>query len=75
MKGADRGRGRGPCTVQVSFREDGALLKDWFDFVGTACANSRYAEPEAEGVNPVLRSRNMPQSLVTLEILKAHSIK
>lgn len=56
--GADRGSGLGPCTVQVSLRPDverdakpGAVV---FEILGAA--SSKYADPDAEGVTPVLRT-------------------
>ena len=54
MKGDDLGKGRGPWTVQESFRAEAVGMRDWVLSVVGSC--SRYAEPEAEGVNPVLRT-------------------
>ncbi len=54
-KGVGRGSGRGPWTVQLSFRPAGV-----FDVSSSAASpggggsSSKYAEPEAEGVRPVL---------------------
>ena len=53
MKGAERGRGRAPCTVQVSFNEGEGEVGGWGDGEGES---SRYAEPEAEGVRFVWRT-------------------
>ena len=59
VKGADRGRGRGPWTVHVNFS-----VLDWFErypepgVVPEEGSSSRYAEPEAEGVKPVFRTIN-----------------
>ena len=47
-KGADLGSERGPWTLQLSFRPDTPDLN--------VVSISRYAEPDAEGVTPVLRS-------------------
>lgn len=58
-KGADLGSGRGPWTVQVSFRpeveRDARPVLEALGFRGEA-SSSRYADPEAEGVTPVLRT-------------------
>ena len=54
---AERGRGLGPLTVQVSFREDEVGVRDCDLEGGLGGASSRYADPEAEGVRPVLRTR------------------
>lgn len=56
VKGADRGSGRGPWTVQLIFSpEDERDDREVFDtFDGDSY--SRYAEPEADGVTPVLRT-------------------
>lgn len=48
-KGLDLGNDLGPWTVQLSFKPEHPDL----DEVST----SRYADPEAEGVTPVLRSK------------------
>lgn len=50
-KGVDLGRDLGPLTVQLSFNPETAPLPD--------ASISRYADPEAEGVTPVLRSSNI----------------
>lgn len=47
--GVDLGSALGPCTVQLSFRPETPGFADvWI---------SRYAEPEAEGVMPVTRTK------------------
>jgi hypothetical protein len=58
LNGADRGSGRGPCTVQVSFspefdKEDSDGVTEHGTVDG---ASSRYAEPDADGVTPVFRT-------------------
>ena len=57
-KGADFGSGRGPWTVQVSFRPEvesvarpGEVAFGFFE-----ASSSRYADPEAEGVTPVFKT-------------------
>ena len=57
-KGADLGSGRGPWTVQVSFRPDveSDAKPGVFVFVDLEASSSRYADPEAEGVTPVFRT-------------------
>lgn len=58
---ADRGSGFGPWTVQASFKADEGGIRD----LGLERAaareaegsNSRYEEPEAEGMRPVLRTK------------------
>ncbi len=55
-KGADRGRGRGPWTVHVSLRADALLARDLLAAVDMHGSSSRYADPEADGVKPVLRT-------------------
>lgn len=57
VKGADRGRGRGPWTVHVNF----STLDRFGRYLEPAAvpeegSSSRYAEPEAEGVKPVFRT-------------------
>lgn len=56
--GADLGRGRGPWTVQVSFKPEverearpGEVAFGFFE-----ASSSRYADPEAEGVTPVFKT-------------------
>ena len=72
MKGADLGSGRGPWTVHVNFSADGESKK----FLEPAVtvegdSSSRYAEPEAEGVNPVLRTgEKLPFQHWTVEVAK-----
>lgn len=57
-KAAERGRGLGPWTVHVSFKEEEEGVKD-FDCEGRAGgASSRYADPEAEGVRPVFKTNS-----------------
>jgi hypothetical protein len=56
VNGADRGSGRGPWTVHVIFRPEeervcGVEIGE-FD----KASNSRYADPEADGVTPVFRT-------------------
>jgi hypothetical protein len=46
--GKDRGNDLGPCTVQLSFKPETP--------VSTEVSISRYVEPAAEGVTPVLRT-------------------
>lgn len=48
-KGLDFGRDLGPWTLQLSFKPDSPVL----DEVST----SKNADPEAEGVTPVFRSK------------------
>ena len=55
-KGADRGRGRGPWTVHVSLRAGALHVRDLLAAVGVDDSSSKYAEPEADGVKPVLRT-------------------
>lgn len=63
---ADRGSGLGPWTVQVSFNADDGGIKD----VGLERAaasdadgsNSRYAEPAADGMRPVLTTAHGSES-------------
>lgn len=57
-KGAFLGSGRGPWTVQVSLRPEEERdvrpgLEVWVLGEGSS---SRYAEPDADGVTPVLRT-------------------
>lgn len=56
MNGADRGSGRGPWTVQLILSpeddSDERFLVAGFDWD----SYSRYADPEADGVTPVLRT-------------------
>lgn len=52
--GADFGSGRGPCTVQVSFSPES------FTESLSLPSSSRYADPDAEGVTPVLRTAYLP---------------
>lgn len=62
---ADRGSGLGPWTVQVSFNADDGGIKD----VGLERAaasdadgsNSRYAEPAADGMRPVLTTAHVSE--------------
>lgn len=66
-KGADRGSARGPWTVQLSLRPETPAFADvWI---------SRYADPEADGVTPVLRTDcNTSQWLVVgAEFGQSHS--
>lgn len=57
VNGDERGSGRGPCTVHVSFSAEADGMSEVVaSDGGTDGSNSRYAEPEAEGVRPVLRS-------------------
>ena len=57
MKDADLGRGRGPWTVHVSFRDDALDPSVGYGLVfASLCSSSKYAEPEADGVRPVLRT-------------------
>ncbi len=60
VKGADLGSGRGPCAVHDSFRAEDGLVRE-FALAAPAegGANSRYADPEAEGVSPVLRTNSV----------------
>ena len=56
-KGADLGSGRGPWTEHVSFSPD--VDNDARSGRENGCregSSSRYADPEAEGVIPVLRT-------------------
>lgn len=46
-KGIDLGSALGPCTVQLSLRPETPGFAE--------VCTSRYAEPDAEGVTPVLR--------------------
>lgn len=64
MKGADRGSGRGPCTVQVILSPDDD--RDESEARGNAACGSysRYAEPEADGVTPVLRTNQKNEQFV-----------
>lgn len=60
---ADLARGRGPWTEQEILREDVGgrklLVCEVLDFfLGGGLSSSRYADPEAEGVMPVLRTMN-----------------
>lgn len=56
MNGADRGSGRGPWTVQLILSPDDEREESFgFDDFDSD-SHSRYAEPEAEGVTPVLRT-------------------
>ncbi len=57
-KGADRGSGRGPWTVHVSFNpEVECEARPNFEELGAfEASSSRYAEPEADGVTPVFRT-------------------
>ena len=58
VNGADFGRGRGPWTVQMSFRpEDDEDKKVDLGFAAASDVSiSRYAEPDAEGVTPVFKT-------------------
>ena len=56
-KGADRGRGRGPWTVHVSLRAGALLARDLLPAIGVDGSSSKYAEPDADGVKPVLRTK------------------
>lgn len=47
-KGVDRGNALGPWTVQLNLRPETPGFTDVW--------TSRYAEPDAEGVTPVLRT-------------------
>ena len=72
MKGADRGSSRGPWTVHVNFSADGGSEK-FLEPAATAerDSSSRYAEPEAEGVNPVLRTgEKVPFQHRTVDVAK-----
>lgn len=58
---ADLAKGRGPWTAQDILREDvgGRKLLVGVDldfFLGEGVSSSRYADPEADGVMPVLRT-------------------
>lgn len=55
-KGAERGRGLGPCTVHVSFNEEEEGVKDFDCEERVGGASSRYADPDAEGVRPVFKT-------------------
>lgn len=60
---ADRGSGFGPWTVQASFRDDEGGIRD-LGFWRAACRDgegsySRYAEPDAEGMTPVLKTKRI----------------
>ena len=60
VKGADLGSGRGPCAVHDSFRvEVGLVRESALAAPAEGGASSRYADPEAEGVRPVLRTVNV----------------
>ena len=59
MKGADLGRGRGPCTVHVSFRLEETVEREVAFETAAEGSSSRYAEPEADGVRPVLRTKSI----------------
>ena len=65
--GADRGSGLGPWTVHASFKaEDGGIRDVGLDRAAARegeGSNSRYAEPEADGIRPVLRTRSLQFSL------------
>lgn len=67
-KGAFLGSGRGPWTVQVSLRPDVEReARPAVEFLGVLeGSSSRYADPDAEGVTPVLRTSNY--QLFTFEI-------
>lgn len=60
-KGADLGSGRGPWTVQVSFRpEVESEARPAVECVGDLeAASSRYAEPDADGVTPVFKTASI----------------
>lgn len=57
MKGAERGNGRGPWTVAVSLRDEVVEVKRTEEEDVGSGDSSRYAEPEAEGVKPVRRTK------------------
>lgn len=56
--GADRGRGRGPWTVQVSFSPEVECeaRPDLVELRAFEASSSRYADPEADGVTPVFKT-------------------
>ena len=57
VNGAERGSGRGPWTLHVSFRDEAGAIKEvLFELRDGDGSSSKYAEPEADGVSPVLRS-------------------
>lgn len=54
MKLAERGSGRGPKTVHDNFTED-SLKNDLASAMSPEGASySKYADPDAEGIRPVL---------------------
>lgn len=57
VKGADLGSGLGPCAVHDNFRAEDGYARDPAPTAGGS--NSRYADPEADGVKPVLRTISM----------------
>lgn len=56
MKGEERGSGLGPWTTHESLRLPVGKASVVFVDLGVVGVSSRYAEPEAEGVRPVLRT-------------------
>jgi hypothetical protein len=74
-KGAFLGSGRGPWTVHVSLRPEDERdvrpgLEDWVLGEGSS---SRYAEPDAEGVTPVLRTAVESVYCYNVQIQEVHT--
>ena len=57
LKGAERGRGLGPCIEHESLREDDDGMRVGLE--DGSLGISRYAEPDAEGTMPVCRTTSI----------------
>lgn len=64
MNGADRGKGRGPCTVHesltpfsISFNSRAPVL------CAEVFSSSKYADPDADGIRPVFKTTKKMSSV------------